>query len=112
MASFARAVITNPEILFLDNPTMSLDHSVADKIINIIKEMKKANKTLILTSHDPELISQITDFLIILDEGNLLASGPFSEIINSTDLKISDILTKVIDKPAAFDSDILDLLNP
>ncbi len=112
IASFARAVITDPEILFLDNPTLGVDHSAAASILKIIKEMKNRGKTLIMTTHDPEMISQISDDLIILNEGNIIESGPFSEVIKSDNPKTIDILSKVLDKPAAFDSDILDLLEP
>ena len=55
--AFARALICNPEILFLDEPTESLDEKTAGLFISILKEFRDSGKTLIYVSHDNEFIN-------------------------------------------------------
>ena len=55
--AFARALICEPEILFLDEPTESLDEKTAGLFISILKEFRDSGKTLIYVSHDNEFIN-------------------------------------------------------
>lgn len=55
--AFARALICDPEILFLDEPTESLDEKTAGLFISILKEFRANGKTLVYVSHDNEFIN-------------------------------------------------------
>ncbi|WP_084408420.1 AAA family ATPase [Leptotrichia sp. oral taxon 215] len=62
--SIARACLRKPEILFLDEPTSSLDHKTEKKIIDIVEKMRK-NTTFIISSHSLSFIERADKLFII-----------------------------------------------
>lgn len=111
IVSFARAIITQPRLIFLDDPTISVDREGVDKILGIIKDLKEQNKTLIVSTHDPMLTSMIADYLVIVKQGKVLEAGPFKEVVRSTDREVIAILTDVLSQSSTYAGDILDLLG-
>lgn len=80
-ADLAAALIYNPKILFLDEPTIGLDVLVKEKIVFAIKEInKKYHTTIILTTHDMNDIKSLCNRVIILDEGKILYDGNLENI--------------------------------
>lgn len=69
--SFARALICNPTILFLDEPTESLDDKTVELFITILKEFVAENKTLIYVSHDNTLINSFMSDKIYFAHGEI-----------------------------------------
>lgn len=111
MLGFLRAVVLEPELLFLDEPTTFLDAGAREKLLGYIKELKRQGRTLILATHDPELASQVADVLVILHEGRILESGPTERVIHSPDSRVAAVLTEVLSKTSTYDADILDILG-
>ena len=79
----AAAMLHEPEILFLDEPTIGLDIDAKQAIRNFILEMNR-NKgtTVILTSHDMEDVVKLCTRLIVINKGVIVEDGPLDEIIN------------------------------
>ncbi|OGK19214.1 hypothetical protein A3D80_02185 [Candidatus Roizmanbacteria bacterium RIFCSPHIGHO2_02_FULL_40_13b] len=72
--NFAKALINDPEILLMDEPTASLDPDIADKTLSMIEDLKKSRELSILyTSHNMDEITRICDEVIILDHGRIVA---------------------------------------
>jgi len=69
--SFARALICNPEVLFLDEPTESLDEKTVDLILGILKTFIEEKKTLIYVSHDNLLINSMVSDKIYFADGEI-----------------------------------------
>ena len=69
--SFARALICEPEILFLDEPTESIDGITEDLFISILKNFIAENKTVIFVSHDNYLINSILCDKIYFEDGEI-----------------------------------------
>ncbi|MGQ4832524.1 MAG: ABC transporter ATP-binding protein [Candidatus Asgardarchaeia archaeon] len=69
--AFARALINNPPILLVDEPTSNLDEKNRELIKNILQELKESGKTIVLVSHDKELL-QLSDKIITIKEGRLI----------------------------------------
>lgn len=68
----ARAMVTEPDLLFLDEPTASVDHKNSEIIEEIILKMKKhGHPTVIMTTHDAAQAERLADFLIRMHEGSL-----------------------------------------
>ena len=80
--SIAIGLISKPEILFLDEPTLGLDVIARRELWNIIKSLK-GKMTIILTSHYLEEIEALCDNVAILSKGELKALGTVDEIKNS-----------------------------
>ncbi|MEK7592566.1 MAG: ABC transporter ATP-binding protein [Patescibacteria group bacterium] len=70
----AKAFINNPELLLMDEPTASLDPEIAEKVIEILLELRRSQGVSILyTSHDMEEVEALCDRVIFLDHGKILA---------------------------------------
>lgn len=79
--AIARAVIKDPPILVLDEPTASMDHVIEEHIKNNLMAVTK-NKTVILTTHRTPLLS-LVDRIIVMDRGKILADGPKEKVLNA-----------------------------
>ncbi len=77
----ARALLNQPEILFLDEPTTGLDPQARQWIWTKIRELQKAGKTVVLTTHYMDEAEQLCDRLAIMQEGRIFATGTPRELI-------------------------------
>lgn len=66
---FIMAMLHNPEIVFLDEPTIGLDVIAKNKIREVVREMNQRGTTFILTTHDLEDVEQLADHVIIINHG-------------------------------------------
>lgn len=80
-ADLGAALLHNPKILYLDEPTIGLDLVVKDNIIQAIKEInEKYNTTVILTTHDIGDIEELCERIIIIDEGKKIYDGSLQNL--------------------------------
>lgn len=81
--TLAKAFLTEPRILFLDEPTASLDPDIAEKIRLLLKEERQASGLSILyTSHNMREMEEMSDRIIFLQRGRIVAEGTAREIID------------------------------
>ncbi len=81
--SIAMALITEPEVLFLDEPTLGLDVIARSELWEIIRELK-GKITIILTTHYMEEAKELSDRIGIMKAGKLLAIGTAEELMEMT----------------------------
>ncbi|GAB6089460.1 ABC transporter ATP-binding protein [Spirochaeta dissipatitropha] len=75
-ADFAAALLHDPKVLFLDEPTIGLDIVVKERIRGAISDINAARKTtVILTTHDLQDIQEVCKRIIVIDEGKILFDG-------------------------------------
>ena len=79
--SIARALINNPELLILDEPTTGLDPQVRHMIWARLRQLKKHGKTILLTTHYLDEAERLCDVLVILDQGRIIAYGSPKQLI-------------------------------
>lgn len=80
-ADIAAALIHNPKVIYLDEPTIGLDVMVKEKVREAIKEInKKYGTTIILTTHDLNDIEELCSRIIIIDKGKKIYDGSLEEI--------------------------------
>lgn len=84
--SIAMALITEPEILFLDEPTLGLDVIARRELWAIIKKLKKKT-TIILTTHYLEEVEALSDRVAIMQNGKIKAIGTVEELLIQTSSK-------------------------
>ena len=70
--AIARAVVNNPEIILADEPTGNLDPELAFEIVTLFKEINKQGATVIIGSHDRELIRHFGDNILFLQKGKIV----------------------------------------
>jgi len=80
------AGVNDPDIIFLDEPSNSIDIVSQDMLNEFLTEFKSKGKMIIMATHDINLIEKVCDEVIILDDGVIKYSGEMSSIINFTDL--------------------------
>lgn len=79
--TLARALVNDPEIVFLDEPTTGLDPQARHLIWDRLKQLTARGKTLILTTHFMDEAERLCDRLAVLDSGRLIAEGAPRELI-------------------------------
>jgi ABC-2 type transport system ATP-binding protein len=85
--SLALAIIHDPQIAFLDEPTVAMDPQSRHAVWDIIREQKNKGKTIILTTHYMEEAQELCDRVGILDNGKLIALGAPEELIAKNGVK-------------------------
>lgn len=89
--SIAMALISEPKILFLDEPTLGLDVRVRRELWHLLMELK-GNTTVILTTHYLDEVEALADTIAIIDKGKLKIKGNLEELRQETKLdKLEDI---------------------
>jgi ABC-2 type transport system ATP-binding protein len=78
--ALAMALVNEPRILFLDEPTAGLDPQVRREIYDIVEELKREKKTILITTHYIEEAERLCDRVAIVDGGKLIASGTPREL--------------------------------
>jgi ABC-2 type transport system ATP-binding protein len=89
--SIAMALVSDPQVLFLDEPTLGLDPQSRRSVWGHIAELK-GKKTIVLTTHYLEEADALADRIAIIDEGKIIALGTSSELKDS----ISDMQVMVV----------------
>ncbi len=80
--SIARALINDPKLLVLDEPTTGLDPQVRHLIWNRLRSLKKLGKTLLLTTHYMEEAERLCEDLVVIDAGRIVSQGPPKKLID------------------------------
>ena len=87
MIAILSILIYNPSIIMFDEPTIGLDYKNKKKIIQLIKNLKnRYRKTIIIVSHDVDLLYELCDNLIVLSSGNLILYGDPYSVYSETKL--------------------------
>ncbi len=104
----AAAMLHNPKILFLDEPTIGLDILVKTKMRDAIKTMnKKYGTTVILTTHDMEDISDLCSRIVMIEKGNIIYDGSIKDIKK----KFGDLRTITIPYTGEIENIVLDTFD-
>lgn len=81
LLEIARALAMNPDILFFDEPFAGLFPEMLKVVVSVMQELRDSGKTQILVEHIMELIRELSDHLIVLDSGELLAEGRPEDVL-------------------------------
>ena len=77
----ALALINDPKIIFLDEPTTGLDPHARRNFWQLIKNIKSQNKTVILTTHYMDEAEQLCDDIVIMDQGKIIEAGTPNQLL-------------------------------
>ncbi len=78
--ALAMSLVNDPSVIFLDEPTAGLDPQVRREIYDIVEELKKERKTILLTTHYIEEAERLCDHVAIVDQGLVIAQGTPREL--------------------------------
>lgn len=126
-AELGACMIHDPDILFLDEPTIGLDVVSKHKVVDFLKEINKRGKTIFLTTHDMKDIEKLCNEMLVLNHGDIVYKGKVEELKTIGELPIrvvaqvkrngyDKLLNKIISQySGAYDADksqlVLNLKN-
>jgi ABC-2 type transport system ATP-binding protein len=84
--AIACALVGDPEILFLDEPTTGLDPQSRRQLWDLINQFRASGRTIVLTTHYMEEAERLCDRLAIVDHGKVIKQGTLPELLDSVDL--------------------------
>ncbi len=82
----ARALVQEPHILVLDEPTSRLDPGNRQRVVNLLKALLSHGVTILFTTHDPTLAADISTHALLLKQGRVIHAGPEEEVLTSEHL--------------------------
>ncbi len=85
--AIARALALNPEILAFDEPTSALDPALRKDVVRLFNDLRSGGKTMIVVTHDLDFAKEVSDEVIVLKEGKIMA------FLNSEDVQKSEALS-------------------
>ena len=96
--SIAMAIIGEPKVLFLDEPTLGLDVLARRQLWREIEALKK-DMTIVLTTHYMEEAQELADRIVIMSEGSVMTIGTLAELENMTGKKgLEDVFVSIAEK--------------
>ncbi len=106
----ARALLNDPEIIFLDEPSIGLDPVGALELRNIIKDLAKKGKTILLTTHYMAEAEELCDRIAIINHGEIVTCGTIEEIATLlSDDEKSEILKEKLNREKTKDVTLEDI---
>ncbi len=83
LVEIARALASEPELLFLDEPAAGLNPTETVELLDMVKKIKKLGITIVLIEHDMKFVMNLCDKIFVLNYGRLIASGTPKEVQNN-----------------------------
>jgi len=86
LLELARSIIHKPEVLLLDEPLAGVNPKLAEDILNLIQKLSDDGIVIIMVEHNIEAVMQISDRVVVLAEGSLIADGSPNEVRNNPEV--------------------------
>ncbi len=77
--AIARALATNPEIIYFDEPTSALDPELIGEVLNVMRDLAKEGRTMIVVTHEMTFARDVSNKTIFMDQGKIVEQGPSKE---------------------------------
>ncbi len=79
-ASIARALATEPELIFLDEPTAALDPQLSHEVLQAVAELKETGIQFVFVTHEMKFLRNFADYFLFLQEGKIVEEGPIAQL--------------------------------
>ena len=93
--SIVRTLMMNPDIILFDEPTSALDPEMVQEVLELIREVSKMGKTMIIVSHEMSFVKDISNRILFLDDGKIIFDGKNKDFFNSDNERIKSFLIKI-----------------
>lgn len=83
--AIARALAMDPDLMLFDEPTSALDPEITGEVLNVMKDLAKQHRTMILVTHEMGFAREVADRVVFMDHGQIIAQGTPEEIFEKTE---------------------------
>ena len=87
MLAMARALMSNPKLLMLDEPSMGLAPILVEQIFDIIRSLHKAGTTILLVEQNAQMALSVADRAYVLETGKIVSTGTGAQLLNDESVK-------------------------
>jgi len=94
--SIVRALSIKPELILLDEPTSSLDPILTYEVLSAVKKLAEEEIDFVIVTHEIGFAKSVADYIIFMDEGDIIEHGPNSILDNPQSDKLKNFLEKVL----------------
>lgn len=81
LLEMARALMANPKLVMLDEPMAGVNPALTQSLLEHIKDLKNDGTTVLFVEHDMHMVRNISDWVIVMAEGKIVAEGPPSQVM-------------------------------
>jgi neutral amino acid transport system ATP-binding protein len=81
LLEMARALMTNPEMVMLDEPMAGVNPALTQSLLEHIKDLREEGMTVLFVEHDMDMVRDISDWVIVMAQGKVIAEGPPDEVM-------------------------------
>ena len=89
MVAMARALMSRPSLLLLDEPSMGLSPKMVETIFEVIRQVSEGGTTILLVEQNARLALQAAHHAYVMDSGLITMSGPASELLNDPQVRVA-----------------------
>jgi len=106
-------LIHNPKIIFLDEPLTGLDANTVIMVKEIISKLAEEGKTIFYSSHMMDIVEKVSNRILLINNGNIVANGTFDELKNQHNQSLENVFAKLTgdEDHTSKASDFLDSFN-
>lgn len=109
--ALAAVLVTDPAVILLDEPTRGLDYIQKRTLATLLQEMKQQGKTIIMATHDVELVAATADRVLLMAEGQVVVDGPARRVMSESLVFASQVNKLFRDPRLLTPEDVLASLN-
>jgi phospholipid/cholesterol/gamma-HCH transport system ATP-binding protein len=112
LASFARGIIMEPRLIFVDEPVSGIDAITTQRMVDKLLPLRDDNKvTMVMVSHNLDFIKSSADYIALIYQNKLFAYGTRDDILKSEDPILQGILSIIVDEQAIVAEEVLEILS-
>jgi polar amino acid transport system ATP-binding protein len=94
-ASIVRAIAPQPDLLFFDEPTASLDPILTYEVLDTIESLKKGGTKFLMVTHEMDFVRRSADYVVFLDDGKIIEQGPVAILEQPRTQLLRSFVTRV-----------------
>lgn len=95
--AIARALALDPKVILFDEPTSALDPELVGEVLNVIKNLAKLGKTMVIVTHEIGFAREVADHVVFMDQGKIVEQGSVQHILeNPKEERTKNFLSRVL----------------
>jgi len=95
LIGIARALVLDPSLVFIDDPEVGLDESSAERVRELIAELRKRGRSIIAVSSSSDCVTRFADRVIALKDGRIAAAGSYDEAVEWSESAVRAVVGRL-----------------